>query len=318
MENEQNQLEKIYSCFEKPSKNEIKPQNEDILKKLKSLDEIFKTTDFTKFTPKTEIKDIVKEIDEKYPINENFKRQFKEFESNIERYDEIKKDFERKKESRIKEIENDCKNQKTLEFNYDVLLDNIEQICKKYIASHAVNDVSKDIKSMMCQFYLKQIDLLVNSEIERHEYGNLFESARKSLWESIKTLDNESGAHLFPKDIDEIKDKFEANKEKLKQSKNVYEFAEYCRECNPYTAFQNLRNKIQFPLSSGLSHQFDELVPTMKEYKEPKITDNDLKTALFTLFGYSSPSEFDQSDWFFRNSLFRKMDFHPNTIWNFF
>ncbi|EMJ43808.1 hypothetical protein HMPREF1434_00897 [Helicobacter pylori GAMchJs124i] len=56
----------------------------------------------------------------------------------------------------------------------------------------------------------------------------------------------------------------------------------------------------------------------MKEYKELKITDNDLKTALFTLFGYSSPSEFDQSDWLFRNSLFRKMDFHPNTIWNFF
>ncbi len=56
----------------------------------------------------------------------------------------------------------------------------------------------------------------------------------------------------------------------------------------------------------------------MKKYKEPKITDNDLKTALFTLFDYSSPSEFDQWDWFFRNSLFRKMDFHPNTIWNFF
>ncbi|EMJ39610.1 hypothetical protein HMPREF1432_01404 [Helicobacter pylori GAMchJs114i] len=171
---------------------------------------------------------------------------------------------------------------------------------------------------MMCQFYLKQIDLLFNSEIERHEYGNLFEPIKKSLWESIKTLDNESNAHLFPKDIDEIKDKFEANKEKFKQSKNIYEFAEYCRECNPYTAFQNLRNKIQFPLSSGLSHQFDELVPTMKEYKEPKITDNDLKTALFTLFGYSSLSEFDQSDWFFRNSLFRKTSFYPNTIWNFF
>lgn len=56
----------------------------------------------------------------------------------------------------------------------------------------------------------------------------------------------------------------------------------------------------------------------MKEYKDLKITDNDLKTALFTLFDYSSPSEFNQSDWFFRNSLFRKMGFHPNTIWNFF
>lgn len=56
----------------------------------------------------------------------------------------------------------------------------------------------------------------------------------------------------------------------------------------------------------------------MREYKELKITDNDLKTALFTCLDYSSPSEFDQSDWFFRNSLFRKMDFHPNIIWNTF
>lgn len=229
-----------------------------------------------------------------------------------------REDFERNKESWIKEIGNDCKNQKVLEFNYDVLLDNIQQICKKYIASHAVNDVSKDIKSMMCQLYLKKIDLLVNSEIVRYRYSNLFESTRKSLWENIKTLDNESGIHLFPKNIGEIKDKFEANKEKVKQSKNYFEFAEYCRECNPYTAFQNLRNKVQFPLSGGLSYKSYKLVPIMKEYKEPKITDNDLKTALFTLFDYSSPSEFDQSDWFFRNSLFRKMDFHPNAIWNFF
>ncbi|MGN8484946.1 ATP-binding protein [Helicobacter pylori] len=325
----QNQLEKIYSHFKKISEGKIKPQNEDILKKLKSLDEIFKTTDFTRFTPDTEIKDITKEIDEKYPINEKFKQQFRTFRSNIislkkeiknslKYLEKIREDFKRKKESWIKEIENYCKNQKVLKFNYDVLLDNIQQICKKYIASHAVNDASKDIKSMMCQFYLKQIDLLVNSEIVRYRYSNLFESARKSLWENIKILDEKSNAHLFPKNIDEIKDKFEANKEKFKQSKNYSEFAEYCRECNPYTAFQNLRNKVQFPLSGGLSHQFDELAPTMKEYKEPKITDNGLKTALFTLFGYSSPSEFDQSDWFFRNSLFRKMDFHPNAIWNFF
>ncbi|GAA8620986.1 hypothetical protein HpDR69_16800 [Helicobacter pylori] len=170
----QKQLSKIYSHFKKLSEGEIKPQNEDILKKLKSLDEIFKTTDFTRFTPETEVKDIIKEIDEKYPINENFKRQFKEFESNIKKHDEIKKDFERKKERLIREIENHCKNQKMLEFNYDVLLDNIEQICKNYIASHAVNDVSKDIKSMMCQFYLKQIDLLFNSEIVRHGYSILF------------------------------------------------------------------------------------------------------------------------------------------------
>ncbi len=329
-QHKQNQLAKIYSYFKKLSEGEIKPQNEDILKKIKGLDEIFKTTDSnTKFTPDTEIKDITKEIDEKYPINENFKQQFRTFRLNIgnlkkkiknslKYLEKTREDFERKKERLIREIENDCKNQKVLKFNYDVLLDNIQQICKNYIASHAVNDVSKDIKSMMCQLYLKKIDLLVNSEIVRYRYSNLFESTRKSLWENIKTLDNESGVHLFPKNIGEIKDKFETNKEKFKQSRNYSEFAEYCRECNPYTAFQNLRNKVQFPLSGGLSYKSYKLVPTMKEYKEPKITDNDLKTALFTLFDYSSPSEFDQSDWFFRNSLFRKMDFHPNAIWNFF
>ncbi|WRG41540.1 ATP-binding protein [Helicobacter pylori] len=325
----QNQLAKIYSYFKKLSEGEIKPQNEDILKKLKSLDKIFKTTDFTKFTPETEVKDIIKEIDEKYPINENFKQQFRTFRLNIgnlkkkiknslKYLEKTREDFERKKERLIREIENDCKNQKVLKFNYDVLLDNIQQICKNYIASHAVNDVSKDIKSMMCQLYLKKIDLLVNSEIEQYRYNDFLESARKFLWEDIKTLDEKSGVHLFPKNIGEIKDKFEANKEKVKQSKNYFEFAEYCRECNPYTAFQNLRNKVQFPLSGGLSYKSYKLVPIMKKYKEPKITDNDLKTALFTCIDYSSPSEFDQWDWFFRNSLFRKMDFNPNTIWKTF
>ncbi|WP_187898639.1 ATP-binding protein [Helicobacter pylori] len=328
-QHKQNQLAKIYSYFKKLSEGEIKPQNEDILKKLKSLDEIFKTTDFTKFTPETEVKDIIKEIDEKYPINENFKQQFRTFRLNIgnlkkkiknslKYLEKIREDFERKKERLIREIENDCKNQKVLKFNYDVLLDNIQQICKNYIASHAVNDVSKDIKSMMCQFYLKKIDLLVNSEIEQYRYNDFLESARKFLWEDIKTLDEKSGVHLFPKNIGEIKDKFEANKEKVKQSKNYFEFAEYCRECNPYTAFQNLKNKVQFPLSGGLSYKSYKLVPIMKEYKDLKITDNDLKTVLFTCIDYSSPSEFDQWDWFFRNSLFRKIDFHPNAIWNFF
>ncbi|GAA6898087.1 hypothetical protein CHC156_08940 [Helicobacter pylori] len=328
-QHKQNQLAKIYSYFKKLSEGEIKPQNEDILKKLKSLDEIFKTTDFTKFTPETEVKDIIKEIDEKYPINENFKQQFRTFRLNIgnlkkkiknslKYLEKTREDFERKKERLIREIENDCKNQKTLEFNDDVLLDNIQQICKNYIASHVVSDESKDIKSMMCQLYLKKIDLLVNSEIEQYRYNDFLESARKFLWEDIKTLDEKSGVHLFPKNIGEIKDKFETNKEKFKQSKNYSEFAEYCRECNPYTAFQNLRNKVQFPLSGGLSYKSYKLVPTMKEYKEPKITDNDFKAVLFTCIDYSSPSEFDQWDWFFRNSLFRKMDFHPNTIWNFF
>ncbi|MFP6251371.1 ATP-binding protein [Helicobacter pylori] len=329
-QHKQNQLAKIYSYFKKLSEKEIKPKDvEYILKKLEALDEIFKTTDFTKFTPETEVKDIIKEIDEKYPINENFKQQFRTFRLNIgnlkkkiknslKYLEKTREDFERNKESLIQEIENDCKNQKVLKFNYDVLLDNIEQICEKYIASHVVSDESKDIKSMMCQLYLKKIDLLVNSEIEQYRYNDFLESARKFLWEDIKTLDEKSGVHLFPKNIGEIKDKFEANKEKVKQSKNYFEFAEYCRECNPYTAFQNLRNKVQFPLSGGSSHQFDELVPTMKEYKEPKITDNDFKAVLFTCIDYSSPSEFDQWDWFFRNSLFRKMDFHPNAIWNFF
>ncbi len=328
-QHKQNQLAKIYSHFKKLSEGKIKPQNEYILKKLKSLDEIFKTTDFnTKFAPKTEVKDIIKEIDEKHHINENFKQQFRTFRSNIislkkriknslKDLEKTREDFELKKERLIQE-KNYCKNQKVLEFNYDVLLDNIEQICKKYIASHAVNDASKDIKSMMCQFYLKQIDLLSNSEIVRHKYSIFYESARKSLWKNIKTLDEKSGTRLFPKNPKEIKEKFEDNKEKFKQSKNYYEFAEYCRECNPYTAFQNLRNKVQFPLSGGLSYKFNKLVPTMKEYKELKITNNDLKTVLFTCLNYSSPSEFDQSDWFFRNSLFRKMGFHPNTIWNFF
>ncbi|MFP6041086.1 ATP-binding protein [Helicobacter pylori] len=321
-QHKQNQLAKIYSYFKKLSEGEIKPQNEDILKKLKSLDEIFKTTDFTKFTPETEVKDIIKEIDEKYPINENFKRQFRTFQLNIgnlkkkiknslKYLEKTREDFERKKERLIREIENDCKNQKTLDPNYDVLLDNIQQICKKYIASHVVSDESKDIKSMMCQFYLEKMELLSNSKIRRYQYDDLLKSARISLWESIKTLDEKSGVHLFPKNIGEIKDKFETNKEKFKQSKNYSEFAEYCRECNPHTAFN-------FHLNNGSSHQFDELVPTMKEYKEPKITDNDFKAVLFTCIDYSSPSEFNQSDWFFRNSLFRKIDFHPNAIWNFF
>ncbi|GAA9679307.1 hypothetical protein HpVH26_02470 [Helicobacter pylori] len=137
----------------------------------------------------------------------------------------------------------------------------------------------------------------------------------KYISKKIKSLDEKSGVHLFPKNIDEIKQKFEANKEKFKQSESVSEIIRHCRECNPYTAFQGLRSRVNFPLKN---HSLDEFVPTMKEYKELKITDNDLKTALLTCLDYSSLSEFDQSDWFFRNSLFRKMDFHPNTIWNTF
>ncbi|MGN8419923.1 AAA family ATPase [Helicobacter pylori] len=307
----QNQLSKIYSHFKKLSEGEIKPQNEGILKKLEELDKIFKTTDFTRFTPKTEIKDIIKEIDEKYPINENFKRQFNEFESNIKKHDEIKKDFERNKESLIREIENHCKNEcnseEEPEYKINDLFKNIQQICKNYIESHAVNDVSKDIKYMMCQFYLKQIDLLVNSEIVRYRYSNLFEPIQRSLWESIKILDNESGIYLFPKNIGEIKDKFEANKEKFKQSKNVSEFAEYCRECNPYTAFNFHLN-----INNGLSHQFEKFVPIMKEYKEPKITDNNLEAISTKETGLASQLS---GHWFFQLSLFNKTNFNPNKIW---
>ncbi len=338
----QNQLSEIYSRFKKLSGNEIKTKGvKYVSNKIKSLDEIFKTTDFNeKFTPRIKIlqneqsqerlsefiEDIIKEIDEKYPINENFKQQFRTFQlsiisikkkikNSLKDLEKTRKDFEQEKESLIREIEDYCKNQKTLKFNYDVLLDNIYRICKEYVASHVANNESKDMKYMMCQLYLKQIDLLVNSEIEQYRYDVIFESARISLWENIKTLDEKIGVHLFPKNIDEIKEKFEANKEKFRQSKNYSEFAEYCRECDPYTAFQGLRNRVNFPLKN---HSLDKFVPTMKEYKELKITDSDLETALFTGFDYSSLSEFDQWDWFFRNSLFRKMDFHPNAIWNFF
>lgn len=331
----QNQLAEIYSRLKRLNERKIEPKDvksvlKDMPQKVKTLDEIFRTTDFDeKFAPKIEvlqneqsqerlsefIKDIIKEIHEKYPINENFKKQFEEFESNVKHLNEMRKNFERKKESLIREIEYYCKNQKTLEFNDDVLLDNIQQICKKYIASHVVNDASKDVKYMICQFYLEKMELLSNSKIRRYQYDDLLKSARISLWEDIKTLDEKSGAHLFPKNPKEIKEKFEDNKEKFKQSKNYSDFAEHCRECNPYTAFQGLRNRVNFSLKD---HSLDEFVPNMREYKDLKITDSDLKTALFTCLDYSSPSEFDQSDWFFRNSLFRKMGFHPNTIWNTF
>ncbi len=321
----QNQLAKIYSHFKKLSEGEIKPKDvEYILKKLEELDKIFKTTDFnTKFTPKTEallneqsqeklsefVKEMIEKIDEKYPINEKFKDQFEEFKSNIEQYDKTRNDFEKKKEKLIQEIKDYYKNQRTLDINinYNILLDNIQQICKKYIASHVVSDESKDMKSMMCQFYLKKIDLLVNSEIEQYRYNDFLESARKFLWEDIKTLDEKSGVHLFPKNIGEIKDKFEINKKKLKQSKNVSEFAEYCRECNPYTAFQGLRNRVNFPLKD---YSLDEFVPNMRECKDLKITDSDLKI---------KPLEDFHSQFFahcFFQSLFNKIDFNPTIIWH--
>ncbi|GAA8438923.1 hypothetical protein HpNP55_11160 [Helicobacter pylori] len=254
----------------------------------------------------------------KYPINENFKQQFRTFRSNtislkkkiknsLKDLDKTKKDFERKKELLIREIENDCKNQKTLEFNDDVLLDNIQQTCKSYTASHVVSNESKDVKYMMCQFYLEKMELLSNSKIRRYQYDDLLKSARISLWESIKTLDEKSNAHLFPKNIDEIKEKFKDNREKFKQSESVSEIIRYCRECNPYTAFQGLRNRVNFPLKD---RSLDEFVPNMREYKELKITDNDLKIKLFEDF-HSQIFKY----WFFQ-SLFNKIDFNPDIIWH--
>ncbi|WP_232779268.1 AAA family ATPase [Helicobacter pylori] len=304
----QNQLAKIYSRFKELSESEIKTKEKYISNKIKSLDEIFKTTDFnTKFTPETEVKDIIEEIDEKYPINENFKQQFEEFESNVKKYDEARKDFERKKESLIRKIDHYCKNQKTLKFNDDVLLDNIQQTCKSYTASHVVSNESKDVKYMMCQFYLEKIELLSNSKIRRYQYDDLLKSARISLWESIKTLDEKSNAHLFPKNIDGIKEKFKDNREKFKQSESVSEIIRYCRECNPYTAFQGLRNRVNFPLKD---RSLDEFVPNMREYKELKITDNDLKIKLFEDF-HSQIFKY----WFFQ-SLFNKIDFNLDIIWH--
>ncbi len=132
--------------------------------KQKQLSEIYsRLKELSESELKIEVKDIIKEIDEKYPINENFKKQFEEFESNVKHLNEMRKNFERKKESLIREIEYYCKNQKTLDPNYDLLLDNIQQICEKYITSHVVSDESKDMKYMMCQFYLKHIDLFHKS-----------------------------------------------------------------------------------------------------------------------------------------------------------
>ncbi|WRB30465.1 hypothetical protein KVL48_01140 [Helicobacter pylori] len=172
----QDQLSEIYSRFKELSESEIKIKDvKYISKKIKSLDEIFKITDFnTKFAPKTEVKDIIKEIDEKYPINENFKQQFKEFESNIinlnekiknslKDLDKMRKNFERRKKSLIRKIEDycesECNSEKDSKINYDVLLDNIQQTCKSYIASHSVTDVFKDKKYMICKICLNQIDL---------------------------------------------------------------------------------------------------------------------------------------------------------------
>ncbi|GAA7276808.1 hypothetical protein ID0507_08670 [Helicobacter pylori] len=65
--NRQNQLAKIYSRFKELSGSEIKTKDmEYISKKIKSLDEIFKTTNFnTKLKPETEVKENKKEKEKK-------------------------------------------------------------------------------------------------------------------------------------------------------------------------------------------------------------------------------------------------------------
>ncbi|GAA8123479.1 hypothetical protein HpBT110_01110 [Helicobacter pylori] len=73
------------------------------------------------------------------------------------------------------------------------------------------------------------------------------------------------------------------------------------------TAFQGLRNRVNFPLKN---HSLDEFVPNMREYKELKITDNDLKIKLFEDF-HSQIFKY----WFFQ-SLFNKIDFNPDIIWH--
>lgn len=133
----------------------------------------------------------------------------------------MRKNFERKKESLIRKIEDCYKNQKTLEFDYDILLDNIQQICEKYIASHVVNDASKDVKYMICQFYLEKMELLSNSKIRRYQYDDLLKSARISLWEDIKTLDEKSGARLFPKNPKEIKKNLRTTRENSNKAKII-------------------------------------------------------------------------------------------------
>ncbi len=187
--------------------------------------------------------------------------------------------------------------------------------CIKKIIKHNTPDKKYNTDEFFVMGQHKQNQLAkIYSYFKKLSEGEI-KPQNEDILKKLKSLDEKSGVHLFPKNIDEIKQKFEANKEKFQQSKNYSEFAEYCRKCNPYTAFQGLRNRVNFPLKN---HSLDKFVPTMKEYKELKITDNDLKTALLTRLDYSSPSEFNQSDWFFQNSLFRKMDFHPNTIWNTF
>ncbi len=336
----QNQLAKFYSHLEEFNERKIEPKDmEDILEDIRNLCNMFELSErFKRLKNSAEIlskksqenlsqeeckkfiKNVIeetKEIGEKYPINENFKRQFEEFESNIKKHNETRKDFEEDKKSLIKKIESYCKDECNSEDelepeNIKDLLENIKQTCESYIASHSVTDVFKDKKYMICKICLNQIDLLWDPKIKLYRHKELLKSAEKSLWESIKILDDKSDADLFPKNPKDIKEKFEANKEKFKQSKTWSEFMQYCRECDPYTAFQDLRDKVGFPLEEN--HALYEFVPTMKEYKELKITDSDLEIVLFIDPDYSSPSEFE-SDWFFRNSLFRKMDFHPNTIW---
>ncbi|WQT03383.1 ATP-binding protein [Helicobacter pylori] len=330
----QNQLARFYSRSEEFNERKIEPKDmEDILEDIRNLCNMFKhpkrlesfknnaevlskksQEDLSQEECKKLIKAVIEEIDRIYPINENFKKQFEEFESNIKsnikKHNETRKVFEEVKKLLIIEIESYCeykcnsKDERECE-NIKDLLENIKQTCESYIASHSVTDVFKDKKYMICKICLNQIDLLWDPKIKLYRHRKLLKSAEESLWESIKILDNESGAHLFPKNPKEIKEKFEANKEKFEQSKTWSEFMQYCRECDPYTAFQDpiVRCGLDFPLEED--HALDKFVPKVKEYKEYQQTDDDLeitqeKVKQFKAF-YSESSETTQPVLFFKN-----------------
>ncbi len=244
----QNQLAKFYSRLKEFNERKIEPKDmEDILEDIRNLYNIFKhpkrlesfknnakvlskksQKDLSQEECQRFIKNVVEEIDRIYPINENFEKQFEKFESNVKKHDETRKVFEEDEKSLIKKFESffkdECNNEEEQPENIKDLLKNIKQTCESYIASHSVTDVFKDKKYMICKICLNQIDLLWNPKIKLYRHSKLLKSAEKSLWESIKILDNESGAHLFPQNLKEINQKFEANKVKIiLSSQNIAE-----------------------------------------------------------------------------------------------
>ncbi|WP_104713820.1 AAA family ATPase [Helicobacter cetorum] len=340
-EPKQNKLQEISMKLQKIFDNSKKRPNE-IIKELKNIiktlnievfgnnfDKLFESKvlelkdDYQKEKCEKLIDEVKQAIENQYPINETFMEQFKEFKSNLIsrkknikesliKLDETRETFEQQKGLLIQEIENYLKNhdgsENVLEFNTNILLDNIYQVCKKYIASHTTNNgnIYRDIKYMMCQTYLNKIDLLLNSEIRM--YSKMFEPAKKSLWETIKALDKASNTNLFPKSFNEIKDRFKTSKEEIKQSKSVLEVIEYCRECNPYTAFEDLRYKNFGYCMAEIHEGFSIATEHTKDFM-----DKDFKTRLTILSKGNNaykgilPQPFDDSR-FFRH-LFHRINF---------